>query len=110
MNGDRAGTFDAGSAVTVAVLLLFARFVSVFVIATVAVFETDPPATGSVTFNAIVAEAPAASVPSVQVTVVVPVQVPCEGVAEPNVAPGGSTSVTTALDPMPGPALVTVIE
>ena len=38
--------------------------------------------------------APAASVPRLQVTVVVPAQVPCEGVADTNVVPVGSVSVT----------------
>src|SRR5262245_2066795 len=38
--------------------------------------------------------APAASVPRLQVTVVVPVQLPCDGVAETSVTPAGSGSVT----------------
>ena len=37
---------------------------------------------------------PAASVPRLQLTVVVPVQVPCDAVADTNVTPAGSVSVT----------------
>src|SRR5262245_45979030 len=38
--------------------------------------------------------APAVSVPRLQVTVAVPVQVPCDGVEDTNVVPAGSVSVT----------------
>src|SRR5262245_54254050 len=40
---------------------------------------------------------PAASVPRLQVTVVVPEQVPCDGVADTSVTPAGSGSLTVTL-------------
>lgn len=56
----------------------------------------------------IVADAPSASVPSAQVTVAVPEQFPCAGVADTNEVLGGSTSETDTFAASDGPALVTV--
>ena len=57
---------------------------------------------------ATVAVAPEAIVPSAQVTVAVPEQVPWQGVAEANVTPAGSVSVTVDALAESGPALATV--
>lgn len=76
MKLERAGIWVAGTTVSVAVLLLFAAFVSGFVVDTVAVFDTTPGVGGIVSTSVIVADAPFVSVPSVQVTVVVPLQLP----------------------------------
>jgi hypothetical protein len=64
------------------------------------------PASTRVT-RVIVALAPLAIVPKLQVTVPVPLHDPCDGVAETNVSPDGSTSVTTAAVALLGPALLT---
>lgn len=53
--------------------------------------------------------ADAASVPILQVTVVVPVQVPCVEVAETSVIPLGNGSVTTTLVATEGPLFLAVI-
>ena len=74
-----------------------------------AVFDTGPGVDGSVTMRVIVADAPFASVPRVQVTVVVPLQLPWLGVAETNDVPAGSASVTTTFAAALGPAFDTAI-
>jgi hypothetical protein len=51
---------------------------------------------------------PFAIVPSAQVTVLLPLQVPCEGNALTKLVPAGSVSVTTALVAEIGPLFVTV--
>jgi len=81
-------------------LVSFSATVAVFVIAPVAV---------AVTARETEALAPFASVPRLQVTVVVPVQVPWLGVAETNVRPAGSTSVNVTPVEFDGPLLVTAI-
>ena len=75
-NGESVGMLAAGVTVTVAVAVLFAGFVSVFDEVTAAVFDTTPVVEGSVTVSAIVAIPPLAIVPSEQVTVEVPLQLP----------------------------------
>src|SRR6266446_3912693 len=81
-------------------------FVSFSVTLPVLVIEPSPVA---VTARETEAVAPFARVPRVQVIVVVPVQVPWLGVAETNMRPAGSTSVTVTPVELDGPLLVTVI-
>jgi hypothetical protein len=76
INGDNVGIDDAATTVITAVPVSFAGFVSGFADVTVAVFETGPGVAGSVTTSKIVAVAPLLSVPTSQVTVDVPLQVP----------------------------------
>ena len=57
----------------------------------------------------IVALPPLRMLPSVQVTVVVPEQEPCEGTALTNCNPAGSTSVIVTFVAVDGPAFATVI-
>lgn len=99
--------FAAEMTVMVEVLVLLARFGSVLDVVTVAVFDTGPGVDGSVTVKVIVAEAALAKVPRLQVTVVVPLQLPVFGVAETNVVPAGRMSVTTTFVADAGPLLVT---
>jgi hypothetical protein len=75
-NGESVGIAAADATVTVDVAALFAGFVSVFEDVTVAVFDTGPVVDGSVRVSAIVAAPPLLIVPSEQVTVVVPLQLP----------------------------------
>jgi hypothetical protein len=84
---------DGLTVVIVAVEELFAGFGSVCPPETVAVFETCPGVDAVVTTRVIVAPAPLARVPTAQVTVVVPLHDPCEGVAETKLVPAGSASV-----------------
>lgn len=74
--GESIGIEAAGTVVTTAVALLFAGFVSVFDELTVAVFDTLPGVDGKVTTSETVAVPPLAIVPSEQVTVDVPLQLP----------------------------------
>jgi hypothetical protein len=67
------------------------------------------PATAAVAVRVMEAFAPLASVPRLQVTVVVPVQVPWLGVADTKVRPAGSTSVTVTPVEFDGPPFVTVM-
>ena len=62
--------------VTVAVAVLFARFVSGVAAVTVAVFDVTPSVGGIVNVSSTVADAPDARVPSEHVTVVAPAQLP----------------------------------
>ena len=96
--------------VIVEVAVLFAGFGSAVVAAalTVAVFVIGPGVEGSVTVRVNVAEAPLASVPALQVMVVVPLHAP-PGVADWNVVPGGRTSVTVTAEAVLGPPFVTTI-
>ena len=55
-----------------------------------------------------VAVALTAKLPRVQLTLLVPLQEPCDGTAEPNTTPAGSVSVTRTLVAVAGPLLVTV--
>src|SRR5258708_23279264 len=92
--GEIAGMFEAGTTVIVDVLELLPAFGSGLVVITLAVFVTGPGVDGSVTVSAIDAEPALAIVPSEQVTVVVPLQLPCVGVAETKGVPAGSAVVT----------------
>ena len=58
---------------------------------------------GSLTTKVIVAVACAARLPRLQLIVVVPLQVPCEGVAETSVNPTGKGSFTITPVAVPGP-------
>lgn len=75
---------------------------------TLAVLAIVPLVAVTVALRATVALAPLASVPRLQVTLVVPVQLPCDGVALTNCRPAGRTSVTTTFVAGDGPPLVTV--
>jgi translation elongation factor EF-1beta len=88
---------------------LLARFGSGVVEETVAVLTTVPVAFGLVTMSLTVAVPPAAIVPTGQLTVLVPEQDPCEGVADTNVVPAGRMSLTVTPAAGLGPAFVTVI-
>ena len=76
---------------------------------TVAVFEIVPLVAVTCVDSAIVALPPAAIVPRLQESGFALLQVPCDGVAETNVSPAGSVSVTTTFVAGDGPAFVTVI-
>ena len=78
--------------VVVAVLLLVLG--SLVAAATVAVFVMLPDVLGAVTTISTVAVTPLGKMPRLHVTVLVPEQVPELGVAETNVTPAGSTSVS----------------
>src|SRR5437899_6197783 len=75
---------------------------------TVAVFVTGPAVVALATMDA-EAEAPTASVPRLQLMVVVPLQVPWLGVAETRVIPAGSGSVKMTPVEGEGPLCVTVM-
>src|SRR5207237_4371697 len=60
-------------------------------------------------WSVVVAFAPLRSLPSVHVTVVVPLHEPCDGVALTNCSPAGSGSITTTFVAVDGPAFATVI-
>jgi hypothetical protein len=92
----------------VAVEVLLARFESGVLEATVAVFATVPVELGLPTTSVMVAEPGAAIVPREQLTVLVPEQVPVDGVAETKVVPTGRMSLTTTLAAELGPAFETV--
>jgi hypothetical protein len=72
------------------------------------VFVIAPGVDGSVTVSVNVAVAPLASVPALQVTVVVPLHAPA-GVDDCSVVPAGSVSVTVTDDAVVGPPFVTPI-
>ncbi len=93
-----------GLTVVVAELELFAVLGSLVVLVTDAVFVSAPVPV-AVTLIVIVADLPEASVPRLQVTVVVPVQ-PVE--AERSVSPLGSGSVTITAAAGLGPLFFTV--
>ena len=97
------------STLMVAVLLLFAGFVSRFKVVTVAVFCRLPVVDASISTSEIVTAPPLAIVPSAQVIVDTPLQFPVVAVADVNVVPGGMTSVTTTPFADAGPALVTTM-
>ena len=97
--------------VTACVELLFAGFGSTADVVTDAVFEITVPCARPLavwTVSVTVAVPLLATVPRAQVMVVVPLQLPCEGVAETNVTPEGRTSVTETFAALLGPALLTV--
>ena len=66
----------AVTATTVAVLLLFAVFGSGVLVAAVALLEIGPEVAGRFSARVMVAELPLAIVPTEQITVVVPLQLP----------------------------------
>ena len=103
---DSAGVGTVTVAVEVAPLL--AKLMSVVALVTVAVLETVVPELTCIT-RVMVGEPPAATRPSVQVTVTVPLQEPCDGVAETNVVFAGRTSVTVTPDAAFGPRLPAVM-
>lgn len=103
-----------GLTVTTEVLVLFVLVGSVVAEVTVAILLNGP--TGKVNGTRILmvttAEllgATAARVPMLQVTVVVPAQVPCVEVAETKVTPAGNGSVTTTPVATDGPLFLAVI-
>jgi len=110
--GESVGTETGTTISSDAVELLFAALESVLVDVTVAVFEMEvvgarPDAVRAT--RVMVGVAPGATVPRVQVTVVVPLQLPVEGVADTNVRLAGRTSVTVTPLAVLGPALPTVM-
>jgi hypothetical protein len=91
-----------------AVELLLPGVGSEVVADTVAVFERLATVF-AVTTRAIVGDAPALTVPRLQVTVLVPEHEPTEGVAETKVVPAGSVSLTVTPAALLGPEFVTVM-
>ena len=73
-----------------------------------AVLLSWPVDCGTTTMFAM-AELPFARLPKLQVTVVVPLHVPCVGVAETRLRPAGNGSVTLALVAGDGPLFETMI-
>jgi hypothetical protein len=104
-------TVRGGVVVTVAVVVevLFARFESRVSLATVAVLTTVPDVLGLLTTSTTVATPLAGTVPREQLTVLVPAQDPCDGVAETNVVPAGRVSLTVTLAARLGPAFATTM-
>src|SRR5687767_15152608 len=76
---------------------------------TVAVLVTVPLVAVTSACSAIVALAPLASVPRLQLNGSVPVQEPCDGVALMNCSPAGRSSLTITFVAGSGPLFVTVI-
>ena len=81
---------------------------SVSVALTLAVLISWPVDWG-VTAIVTVAELPLAKLPRLQLTAVVPLQVPCVGVAETKFTPAGRVSATVAFVAGDGPLLVTMM-
>jgi len=95
--------------VTVAVEVLFAEFGSGVMEEAVAVLATVPDVLGLLTTSWTVATPLAGTVPREQLTVLVPEQDPCDGVAETNMLPAGRTSLTVTLAARLGPAFATAM-
>jgi hypothetical protein len=89
---------------TVDELLLMSGSSSIAV--TLAVFDNVPGACG-VTVMLIIALPPFPTDPRLQVTVAVPLQVPCDGIAETKLTPPGRVSVTVTLVAGEWPLLAT---
>lgn len=106
---EAAGINDGSMVVIVDVEELFAGFGSGSDAATVAVLDMAPGVEEVFSTRVIVALPPVANAPTAHDTVVVPLQDPCDGVAETNVAPAGRTSVTTTPLAALGPLLTTLI-
>src|ERR1700722_4940211 len=85
----------SGCTTVMAVAELFVATGSVVVDVSLTTFVSVEAVAGEVTLIVTVAVVPFVIVPSAQVTVTVPLQVPCEGVAEINVVPAGRGSVST---------------
>ena len=102
--------FVGGTGFTVvdAVLLLLPVLGSVTPLVTLAVLLMVPVTVG-VTIIVTFAETPLPNVPRLQVTVLVPLQLPWLGVADTNVTPAGKVSVTVTPVALFGPLFVTVI-
>ena len=102
-------TVRGGVVVTVAVAVevLFAEFGSGVSVATVAVLATVPDVLGLLTTSWTVATPLAGTVPREQLTVLVPVQDHCDGVADTNVVPAGRVSLTVTPAARLGPAFAT---
>src|SRR5437868_5135282 len=93
--------------VSVSLVVLLAVFESLVVLVTVAVLVWSPVVDdGTVKLMVRVAEAPEASVPTVQVLLE---KVPLLGVAVPSVKPAGNRSLTDTFCASEGPLLVTVM-
>lgn len=107
ISGESAGI--CRTALKDAVAALLAGFGSSVAEETVAVLETDPPGVATRAVIVTVAVAALTRVPSEQVTVAVPLQVPWDGVALTNVIPAGRVSVTVTPVAVAGPPLATVI-
>jgi hypothetical protein len=104
-------TVRGGVVVTVAVAVevLFAEFGSGVSVATVAVLATVPDVLGLLTTSWTVATPLAGTVPREQLTVLVLVQDPCDGVTETNVMPAGRVSLTVTPAARLGPAFATAM-
>src|ERR1700742_3323404 len=85
----------SGCTTVIAVAELFGPTGSEVVDVSLTTFVSVVAVAGDVTLIVTVALVPLVIVPSEQVTVVVPLQLPCEGVAEINVVPAGRGSVNT---------------
>lgn len=109
-SGEIIGMLAAETTVIVDVAVLFPGFGSGFVAAalTTAVLVIGPGVDGNVIVSVNVALAPFASVPALQVTVVVPLHAP-EGVDDCSVVPAGNVSVTVTEAAAVGPPFVTTI-
>src|SRR5260370_39369718 len=100
---------DAPLTVIVAEAIALAGVELVSFSATLAMFNVGLAAAAvTVAVRETEAVVPMASVPKVQLTVVVPVQVPWLGVADTNLSPAGRTSVTVTPVELDGPLLATV--
>jgi hypothetical protein len=99
-----------GLTVTVAVEVLFAELGSNSLETTFAVLESEPDPVGVTTMitDTVPAVPVGGMVPSPHVTVVVPLHVPCVGVAETKVAAAGRTSVSVTPVAGEGPLFVIV--
>jgi hypothetical protein len=112
--GKETGAWKSGASgtveltVTVTEPVLSAELGSVEVVVAVAELVKVPSAV-AVTTMVIVAVVPAFMVPSEQVTVLVPEQLPCDDVSDWNVCPAGRGSVTVTFDANEGPLLATVM-
>jgi hypothetical protein len=105
----RSAEETEGLTVVDEVALLLPGTGSLVVLDTLAVLLNVPAAVG-VTTIVTVALAPLATLPRLQVTVLVPLQPPWLGVADTNVVAAGNVSVTVTAEAEVGPPLVTVME
>ena len=105
---DRLALSTMAVTLVLTLLLLLVLTGSAILLLTLAVLLTlvVVATTGAVATMVTVALAPLARVPRLQVTVVLPEQVPTLGLAETNMVPAGSASVTTTLLAASGPALL----